>query len=590
MKIQTPAAIVEKKPGRGVGGFLFRCFAALVFTASTISAFAQLAAPASPDVQENRYLFVVETSHDMLPRALGSLSAVTELLASGMDGQIHQGDTIALWTFDDQLYAGRFPIQHWVADQQGEIMSRILNYLKDQKVGKPSKLDNVLMALGYVIQGSQFVTIVLVTDGEEKIHGTPFDNQINSECARYMKKQRKAKMPFVIILRAVKGNITEYAVATPPNPIRVPPVPPLAPPVQLTKAAAPKLDNLPAGALVFSGAAPNPIVVKNPAQPPAAAPAGVAKVETPIAPAPAPSAPAPVVTPKVDDVPAAALTATIEAPSVSFGSASPSAKVESPQPTASAGQPANTNSTPPVPVVAPASPAVTTSAATPPAPVPAPVVTPAPAPAVTIIPPALPTPAPAPAPAVAATPPTPKPEPVKAPEPKADAPKPVTPMATTIVAPASAPAISNAAPVAPVIAASVSKPTPTAITSNATPAAAVAAAPTPKTSSALETKPAPAPMVAPATANAPEPLAAATTHSPDLHPVKAHAHAHPAAAHPQVAMVTPLQRLTSQWAFWAAAILLIAAAIWSSIVYSRRSHVEPSASLITCSFDRNKKG
>src|SRR5438874_5507768 len=54
----------------------------------------------------NRFLLVVETSSVMERRIEATLKVVQGLLASGMNGQIHKGDTLGIWTFNDELHAG----------------------------------------------------------------------------------------------------------------------------------------------------------------------------------------------------------------------------------------------------------------------------------------------------------------------------------------------------------------------------------------------------------------------------------------------------------------------------------------------------
>ena len=39
-----------------------------------------------------------------------------------MKGQVEAGDTIGLWTFNEELYTGRFPLQTWLPPAQEDIM------------------------------------------------------------------------------------------------------------------------------------------------------------------------------------------------------------------------------------------------------------------------------------------------------------------------------------------------------------------------------------------------------------------------------------------------------------------------------------
>ena len=61
---------------------------------------------------ENRFLFIINTSAAMRPMTNGIRDAVLGLLQSRMQGQMRDGDTFGIWTYDDQLHTD-FPMQIW---------------------------------------------------------------------------------------------------------------------------------------------------------------------------------------------------------------------------------------------------------------------------------------------------------------------------------------------------------------------------------------------------------------------------------------------------------------------------------------------
>src|SRR5690348_16222663 len=67
-------------------------------------------APAYPT---NRFLIIVETSRAMQRRSQAMTRAVRDLLTSGLSGQARRGDSIGVWTFNEELYAGLLPVQQW---------------------------------------------------------------------------------------------------------------------------------------------------------------------------------------------------------------------------------------------------------------------------------------------------------------------------------------------------------------------------------------------------------------------------------------------------------------------------------------------
>jgi hypothetical protein len=76
--------------------------------------------------------------------------------------------------------------------------------------------------LDRVIKDSELITVILISSGDSKIRGTPFDEQINAAYQQSHDQQQKARMPFVTVLRAKKGRAAEYVVNTPPWPLQIP--------------------------------------------------------------------------------------------------------------------------------------------------------------------------------------------------------------------------------------------------------------------------------------------------------------------------------------------------------------------------------
>ena len=107
------------------------------------------AQPAAPPtaLSSNRYLLIVDTSRAMEPRKRAMLKAVQDLLKSGMAGQMREGDTLGVWTYDADLSAGRLPLQRWSPGAQKAITSRSVAFLKGQKCELLPVLESVLPAL-----------------------------------------------------------------------------------------------------------------------------------------------------------------------------------------------------------------------------------------------------------------------------------------------------------------------------------------------------------------------------------------------------------------------------------------------------------
>jgi hypothetical protein len=216
----------------------------------------------------NRYLLIMDTSRAMQARADAAVQAAQDLLVSAMGGQLRRGDTIGVWTYDQELKAGKFPLQAWTPETHRAVGMRILQFLREQKYEKRASLDKILPAVEGVIKDSKFITVILISDGGQKIHGTPFDDRINRFYKLWHRQQQAAHMPFVTVLRARDGVITDHTVNSAPWPVEMPPLPAelaqLAPPAAPERKPAPVQKPAPA-ALIFSGKKPESIQPTKPA-------------------------------------------------------------------------------------------------------------------------------------------------------------------------------------------------------------------------------------------------------------------------------------------------------------------------------------
>lgn len=169
----------------------------------------------------NRYLVVVETSRAMQERGNGVLTSLQQLLGSGFQGQLRDGDSIGVWVFNEQLSVGQMPLQVWSKNGAKGVTARVLRFLQEQKCENAGKFDCVEPTLKRVVEHSRFLTVILVSSGE-KIHGTPFDAEINKCYKSWRAQQQQAHMPFITALRAEKGVFVERTVVPVPWKVQLP--------------------------------------------------------------------------------------------------------------------------------------------------------------------------------------------------------------------------------------------------------------------------------------------------------------------------------------------------------------------------------
>ncbi len=225
----------------------------------------------------NRYLLIVERSHAMQKRAEGTTQLINDLFRSSMGGQLRPGDSVGLWTYNEELYGGRFPVQQWTTNAQAFLLRRVLAFLSEQKCEKSPRLDKVLPAMRRLITDSEFITIILISSGAGEMRGTGFDSQINEAFRVWRDQQQQARMPFVTVLRACRGQLTHYAVNPAPWQVKLPPLPEelLVARTQPKPAAAAKPKPPPVPPLIMIGKKPELVQTAKPPSPaPTPAPGG----------------------------------------------------------------------------------------------------------------------------------------------------------------------------------------------------------------------------------------------------------------------------------------------------------------------------
>lgn len=265
------------------------------------SAMFSCAAPAG------RYLLIVETAKPMKRELPAVQQCVGELLASGMSGQLKPGDTLGLWTYNDELHAGDFPMQVWEASAAAEVSKRVDDFLGRQRCQNEARISHALTAMLQVIEESDRITVLIFSDGFELVQGTPFDDVINRVFTRHREELRNVRIPFVTVLQAVGGKIIHCTINSVSGPINIPALPQPAPVVVAQKPV------LPAPVTVVVKTNP-PLILDYSKPANNAAPPTPEKIIAPIKPSSPPPTPAVAVAVKELPKPAPAIVAVVTAP------------------------------------------------------------------------------------------------------------------------------------------------------------------------------------------------------------------------------------------------------------------------------------
>jgi hypothetical protein len=202
---------------------------ALVLTALLAGTFLAPALRAQPAAQkvDNRFLLIFEISSDMKQRLPAVQEALNTLLATSANGQLHLGDSIGVWTFNQDLHAGQFPLQHWEPENAALIASNITKFVSKQHYSKKAGFDALQPVLNQVVQDSERLTVLIFCDGKGEIHGTPYDPGINQVFQQRQSERQKKRLPIVVGLRSQRGQYVGCAVSFPPQSVSLPEFPPL---------------------------------------------------------------------------------------------------------------------------------------------------------------------------------------------------------------------------------------------------------------------------------------------------------------------------------------------------------------------------
>jgi hypothetical protein len=271
----------------------------------------------TPQVGTERYLFIFNTSADMKKRLPAVRAEVNDLLLTGLGGRLRPGDNLGVWTFDQDLHTGQFPLQLWRPEIAGTIAASINKFVGQQRYAHRTRFSTLQPQLNQVIKASSRLTVLIFCDGEGKFMGTSYDADINRVFQQRQADQKKALQPFVLVLRTQLGQYSGCTMNFPPGMVNIPEFPPLPAPTSPPAPAKPSPPPKPA-----------PMVKPPPTGPPLFI-VGT-KVETNWPPASVPATP-------TNAMPAAVQTnATVASPSISVAPAnaatSPKSKA-SPLPT-----------------------------------------------------------------------------------------------------------------------------------------------------------------------------------------------------------------------------------------------------------------
>ena len=199
------------------------------------------AQPKSPE----RWLFVFDLSATMKKRLPATEEVLKNFFATGAEGRLQDGDNIGVWTYDQKMHGGQFPLVIWSPQQATPLTTNLIAFLRSRTFTGDSQMSVLRTSLTSVITNSERLTVVIFCDGESDLAATPYDHGINQSFLDGRAERKKSAQPFVVLIRTLSGKFIGCTVNFPPGAINIPlflaPPPPtnLPPPVVVTPVVKP---------------------------------------------------------------------------------------------------------------------------------------------------------------------------------------------------------------------------------------------------------------------------------------------------------------------------------------------------------------
>lgn len=190
----------------------------LWYLLGALSAFA--AEPVAPF--PHRYLFVVDTSYSMAARSTILRELAFQLVRDGLDGRIQTGDAVELWTFTDEVRLRAILTRAWSPQLNQATALRMKQALENARFERQNRMDLVIREVDTAVRQGFPMTILLFSDGDQPLKGTPFDGPINALYKQLGRDVRQRNQVFVTAFAAHNGQLTGWQVSAGERPVRLP--------------------------------------------------------------------------------------------------------------------------------------------------------------------------------------------------------------------------------------------------------------------------------------------------------------------------------------------------------------------------------
>jgi len=161
---------------------------------------------------EVRNLIIVDISKTMAARKEAAIEIVRELISSGFDGQMRDGDKYGIWLYNEENYWNRLPLQIWEEGKTKLNAEVAAQFIASEKFEKRAQFEKVAADIDRLLSGRPDMLINIITDGESILSGIDFDIELNSTMSERKAKLGVERKPFLISLLALQHKIRTWKV------------------------------------------------------------------------------------------------------------------------------------------------------------------------------------------------------------------------------------------------------------------------------------------------------------------------------------------------------------------------------------------
>ncbi len=149
-----------------------------------------------------------------------------DLVYSGVRGHMTNGDTYGIWLVNEQQNDTSFKMEVWKQKYAVEAAARAVKHVKDRGFKGRARLGQAMADAAMVIKKVEDLKVILISNGEAPISGTPFDDIINLRFREMAPHMKRAKATLNTALVAQESRIVAWAANSPEFLIEVPYVAP----------------------------------------------------------------------------------------------------------------------------------------------------------------------------------------------------------------------------------------------------------------------------------------------------------------------------------------------------------------------------